>query len=196
MKKILTFTCLLFFSLTFNQEIQAQEELKWPALDKSPMDMAYYPSRIAFRGFAKTEAEKKAEPVIRVIYSRPQKNGREIFGELQKYGEIWRAGANESTEITFYKDVKVGGTKLKKGRYTIYVTPNEDKWEVLFSNDLDRWGHYSFNPEESTVAEISVPTEETKETVEAFTIMFQGADEGAHMLMAWDDTMVRVPINF
>ena len=129
MKKILTITCLLFFSFTANQSLQAQEELKWPGVDKSVMDLAYFPARIAFRGFSKTEAEKKAQPVIRVVYSRPLKNDRDIFGELVKYGEVWRAGANESTEIMFFQDVKVGGTKLKKGRYTIHVVPNKKEWE-------------------------------------------------------------------
>ncbi len=196
MKKILTFTCLLLFAMAFSTSLKAQEAINWPGVDKSVMDMSYYPARIAFRGFAKTEEEKKAEPVIRVIYSRPLKNDRQIFGELVKYGEVWRAGANESTEIMFYKDVKIGGAKLKAGRYTIHLVPNEKEWEVHFSNDLDRWGSYSFNPEESTVAKITVPTEKTQETVEAFAIMFQGVDDGAHMLMAWDDTMVRVPIIF
>lgn len=196
MKKILTIACLIIFACTINNSLQAQEELKWPGVDKSVMDMAYFPSRIAFRGFAKTEAEKKAKPVVRVVYSRPLKNDREIFGNLVKYGEVWRAGANESTEVMFYQDVKVGDTKLKKGRYTLHVVPNEKEWEVHFSSDLDRWGSYSFDPSASTVAKISVPTEKADETIEAFAIMFVGVDDGAHMLMGWDDTMVRVPINF
>jgi len=196
MKKILTIACLFVFALSMSSSLNAQEELKWPDVDKSVMDMAYFPARIAFRGFAKTDEEKKALPAIRVVYSRPMKNDRDIFGDLVKYGDVWRAGANESTEILFYKDVKVGGTKLKKGRYTIHVVPNEKEWEVHFSSDLDRWGSYSFDPNTSTLAKIKVPTEKTSETLEAFAIMFQGVDGGAHMIMGWDNTMVRVPINF
>ncbi len=188
MKKLL----FAVFAFALILGVQAQE---FPKLDSSPMDASYFPARAQFRNFAKTEAEKKAaEPKIRVVYSRPQKKGRDIFGDLQKYGEIWRVGANESTEIHFYQDVKVGGTSLKAGRYTVYAVPQENEWEVHFSTDLDGWGHYAFNPDESTVAKITVPTAKTETTVEALSIVFEEADPGAHMIIAWDDTMVRVPI--
>jgi len=69
-------------------------------LDKSPMDMSYYPV-----GYPILKIQDKAtEPmVMRLIYSRPQLNGRKIFGELQEYGKVWRLGANEATEIEFFK---------------------------------------------------------------------------------------------
>ncbi len=196
MKKILTTTCLFVFALTLNHSLQAQEELKWPGVDASIMDMAYYPSRVALRHFAKSDVEKNAKPVMRVVYSRPLKKDRKIFGNLVKYGEVWRAGANESTEVTFFQDVKVGDTKLKKGRYTIHVVPSEKQWEVHFTDYLDRWGSYGFDPAKNTKAKITVPTESTDDAIEAFSIMFSQANGGAHMLMGWDDTLVRVPINF
>ena len=94
-------TLLLLLTLGCLPMLNAQD---FPDLDKSPMDMAYYPNRAAFRSFAKTDAEREAgEPVMRVIYSRPQKKDRVVFGELVKYGEMWRIGANEATEITFFK---------------------------------------------------------------------------------------------
>ncbi|MEM8886692.1 MAG: DUF2911 domain-containing protein [Bacteroidota bacterium] len=196
MKKFLTLALLVFAAFG----LQAQdggEEMKFPGVDKSVMDMAYYPQRAAFRAFAKTEEEKAAaQPVMRVVYSRPMKNGRTVFGELLKYGEMWRAGANESTELMLMKDVKVGGKTLEAGRYTIYVIPQEDEWEVHFSTDTDGWGHYAFKPEASSVASITVPTAATPSTVEAFAIMFQKSDDGAHMIMAWDTTMARVPFTF
>lgn len=171
---------------------QAQE---FPGIDASPMDAAYFPSRAAFRAFAKTDEERNAnEPKIRVVYSRPQKKERDVFGGLVKYGEVWRVGANESTEIQFFQSVTIGDTKLDAGRYTVYAVPTESEWEVHFSTDNDGWGHYAFKPEESTVAKITVPTAKTPSTVEAFTIMFEAVDDGAHMIMGWEDTMVRVPI--
>ncbi|MEM0938435.1 MAG: DUF2911 domain-containing protein [Bacteroidota bacterium] len=184
------FTVATLTVLMFTTEAQ-----QFPELDASPMDAAYYPPRAAFRTFAKTEEAKTAdEPVIRVIYSRPQKKGREIFGELVKYGEVWRVGANEATEVLFFKNVTIGSTKLDIGRYTIYAVPQENEWEVHFSSDLDLWGHYAFKPEESTLAKITVPSQKTEEIVEAFTILFEESAEGTHMIMAWDDRMVRVPI--
>ena len=174
--------------------VSAQE---FPKMDASPLDAAYYPTRAAFRSFAKTDEEKKAgEPKIRVLYSRPQANDRDVFGNLVKYGEVWRVGANESTEILFYQDVMIGDKKVKAGRYTVYAVPSESEWEVHFSTDKDGWGQYAFKPEESTVAKITVPTAKTESMVEALSIMFEGVEDGAHMIICWENTMVRVPIVF
>ena len=167
----------------------------FPNLDKSPMDAAYFPARAAFRAFAKTDEEKKSlEPKIKVVYSRPQKKGREVWGGLQKFGELWRVGANESTEILFFSDATVGGTTVKAGRYTLYAMTNETEWEVYISSDLDTWGHYSFSPDHSAIASVTVPTMATPEPVEAVSIVFEATDSGADLIIAWDDTMVRVPI--
>ncbi|MDX1939919.1 MAG: DUF2911 domain-containing protein, partial [Saprospiraceae bacterium] len=100
-----------------------------------------------------------------------------------------------STEILFFQDVTINGKKVKAGRYTLYATPNKDSWEVFINTDLDNWGHYAYNAEHN-VASIKVPTKKTESTVEAMAIMFEKADKGANMLIAWDDTMVSVPIEF
>ncbi len=187
MKKLL----LASFALVLALGVQAQE---FPKMDGSPMDASYFPSRAQFRNFAKTDEERKAaEPKMRVLYSRPQKKGRVIFGDLQKYGELWRVGANESTELLLFADAKLNGTTLKAGRYTLYAVPQENEWEIHVSSDLDGWGHYAFDPAASTLAKITVPTAKTASTVEALSIMFEASDNGAHMIIAWDDTMVRVP---
>ena len=178
--------CLITFSTS------AQE---FPKADASPLDAAYFPPRAAFRSFEKTDEAKKAnEPKIRVIYSRPLKKDREVFGGLVKYGEVWRVGANEATEILFYENATIGGKKVKAGRYTIYAIPQEDKWEVHFSSDKDMWGQYAYDPAKSLVTKISVPTAKTPTILESMSIMFEAVDGGAHMIMGWEDTMVRVPI--
>ncbi len=191
MKKVKTIFAVLFLAL-ISLDSNAQ---KFKKLDESIMDMSYYPDRAAFRNFAKTEAEKKAgEPIMRVTYSRPLKKGRDIFPELVKYGEVWRLGANEATELLVMQPVSLGGTKLEPGRYTMYALVNEANWEIHVSTDLDTWGQYSFDPTKSTIAKISVPTEKTADVVEAFSIYFEKIDDNtAHMIMGWDDTMVRVP---
>ena len=84
-----------------------------PELDKSPADIAYF------------RKSKKDAPVAKVIYSRPQKKDRKIFGELVPFGKVWRTGANESTEIDFYKDGTFGGKPVKAGRYSLFTIPNE-----------------------------------------------------------------------
>lgn len=189
MKFLLFIACCLTLSLS---TLSAQE---FPGVDKSVMDIAYYPSRVAFRAFGKTDEEKNAKPMIRVVYSRPLKNNRVVFGDVQKFGEIWRVGANESTEIMFFQDVTINGKKVKAGRYTIYATTNKDNWEVVFNTDLDGWGHYAYDAKKN-VASITVPTKKTPKTVEAMAIMFEKADKGANMIIGWDDTMVSVPIEF
>ena len=190
MKHVMTLLFLL--TLGILPGLQAQD---FPDVDKSPMDMAYYPQRAAFRNFAKTDAERAAgQPIMRVIYSRPQKKDRVVFGELVKYGEMWRIGANEATEITFLQDVKFGAQPVKAGRYTMYAMVNESEWTVYLSLDLDGWGHYVFKPEDSSVAEITVPVAKTEDTIEALGLLFEESEEGAHLVIGWENTMVRVPI--
>lgn len=190
--KIIINALLTFVLLIFTYCLGSAQE--FPKLDKSPMDAAYYPNRAAFRFFQKSEDDKIADkPVIRVLYSRPKKNDRDIFPEIVKPGELWRAGANEGTEIMFFEDVKINDTKVKAGRYTFYIMPNESEWTVLFNTVLDNWGHYTYD-EAMTIAKITVPVEKAKESIEAFSIVFETADDGAHMIMGWDDVIARVPI--
>ena len=186
---VLSLLCASLFCIA--QDAVSQE---FPKMDNSPMDISYFPPRVAFRAFAKTEEEKSVKPLIRVIYSRPQAKGRKVFTELEKPGNMWRVGANEATEVMFFQDVTIGETTVAAGRYTVYAMLGESEWTIYFSNDMDRWGHYAFKPENSSVAQITLPLEKTAETVEAMSIVFEAADPGAHMIIAWDDTMVRVPI--
>ena len=93
-------------------------------------------------------------------------------------------------------DVMIGDQPVRAGRYTVYGMVNEKEWSVYFSRDLDGWGHYVFKPEESSVAEITVPTSIVRNTIETMGIIFEEAEDGAHMVIGWDNTVVRVPIKF
>ena len=93
---------LLAFSLIITSFLFAQQ--KPTELDKSPMDVSYWPSNYPI---LKLNGKVKSDPIARVLYSRPQKNNREIFDGIVKYGEMWRLGANEATEIEFLKTVKI-----------------------------------------------------------------------------------------
>ncbi len=99
--------------------------------------MSYYPV-----GYPVLKIQDKAtEPLVaRVIYGRPQRNGRTIFGDLVEYGKVWRLGANEATEIEFFQDVRINGARVKKGRYTLYCIPYEEKWTMIINRDTDTWG--------------------------------------------------------
>ena len=193
------FCCLLLFAqVGFAQtaanttSTQTAPAFKLPALDKSPMDMAYYPANYPVLKIQ----DKATEPlVIRVIYSRPQKEGRTIYGGLVEYGKVWRLGANEATEIELYKDVKVKDKKLPKGRYTLYAIPTETQWTLIFNKDLDTWGAFKYD-EKKDVLRVDVPVQKSPIAVEPFTIAFNKSADGADMVMAWDEAMVTVPFSF
>jgi hypothetical protein len=113
-----------------------------PPVDKSPMDMSYYPAN-----YPVLKIQDKATEALaaRVVYSRPQKAGRTIYGGLVKYGEIWRLGANEATEIEFFKPVKIDGKKVAKGRYTLYAIAYESSWTFILNKDTDTWGAFKYD---------------------------------------------------
>ncbi len=132
---------------------------------------------------------------IKVVYGSPLKKDRKIFGELVPYGKLWRTGANEATEITFTKDVKIGGKNLKTGTYTIFTIPNANNWTILINNDLGQWGDYQYKAD-NDILSFEIPVEKTpKEIYEAFTIKFEDLNEGANMVMRWDDVKIAVPIS-
>ncbi|MFN5135205.1 MAG: DUF2911 domain-containing protein [Chitinophagaceae bacterium] len=171
---------------------QAQNGTKLPPLDKSPMDMSYYPVNYPI---LRIQPNKTVEPLVaRVVYSRPQKNGRKVFGELVENGKVWRLGANEATEIEFYKDVKIGGKSVKKGRYTLYALENKDKWTLIVNRETDIWGAFKYDAAKD-VLRIDCTVNRQPELTEAFTMMFEKVnDKTINLVMAWDDEIVRMPI--
>ena len=105
-------------------------------LDKSPMDMSYWPANYPI---LRMSGKAKDEPVGRLIYSRPLKNGRDIFGGIIKYNELWRLGANESTELELFRSVRIAGKPVPEGRYTMYCIPTESKWTMIINRDNYCW---------------------------------------------------------
>lgn len=179
----------VFFSFSFSV-LQAQSKL--PALDKSPMDMSYYPNRYPV---LKIQDKVTEPPVARVIYSRPQKSGRVIFGELIEYGKVWRMGANEATEIEFFRDVKINDNKIKKGRYSMYCIPYKDKWTIIINKDNDTWGSFKYD-EKNDLVRMDVPVQKQPEITEEFVMAFDKADTGANLVIAWDTIKLDLPIVF
>lgn len=169
-----------------------EAQTKLPALDKSPMDMSYYPNRYPV---LKIQDKVTEPPVARVIYSRPQKNGRKVFGELLEYGKVWRLGANEATEIEFFKDVKINDKKIKKGRYTMYGIPAETSWTIIINKDNDTWGSYKYN-EKNDVVRMELPVQQQTEAVEEFVMIFDKTDTGANLVITWDSVKLNLPIVF
>jgi len=138
---------------------------------------------------------KKPSIYIKAVYGQPMKRGREIFGALEPYGQVWRTGANEATEITTTKDIRVGNKTLKAGTYTLFSIPEKDKWKIMFNSDLGQWGAFKYDPAKDVLT-TEVPVTQSSELYEAFTIKFDETRTGADMMLAWDKTKVLVPLTF
>lgn len=170
---------VLVLSLLILVTTQAQAQ-KFKDLDVSPMD------RIAF-----PLSHNKSDKFIRVTYSRPQLKGRTVES-LTPYGKVWRTGANEATEITFYRDATFGGKPVKAGTYTFFTIPGEKEWSIILNSDLNIWGAYDYN-ETHDVLRVTAPLEKDKEFIEAFTMAF---DDDSTLYLAWGNLRVAIPIEF
>lgn len=175
------------FILVFGFVIQAQDFRK---PDASPMDMAYFPDNFAH------DRKEGDKAVIRVTYSRPLKKERVIFGKLVPYGEVWRCGANEASEIKFYQDVNLNGKKVEAGTYSLFVIPEEKEWTIILNSDLDYWGAYKYNAQHDVIRVPAVVSQMNK-SLESFTIQFadKGEKQGV-MKLGWDKMVAEVPFNF
>lgn len=168
------------------------------SIDKSPMDMSYYPEDYPKQ---KMVTPDMANPVARVIYSRPQKNGRIIFADssvtenvIQHYGQDWRLGANEATEIEFFKEVSISGKKIAPGRYIIYCIPYADKWKIILNQNLYSWGLHIDKAKD--IAEMEIPVIKNNVQIEYFTMLFQKSTYGCDLVMSWGDVKAVLSINF
>ena len=185
MKNVLIL-CLIVLSTT----TQAQKVI---SMDKSPLDYAYFPINFAHdRGDVPKKEGNQA--FVRVLYSRPAKKEREVFGKLIPYGQVWRVGANECTEIKFYQDVKIQGKSIKAGTYSLFAIPNETEWTIILNSDTDYWGAYSYK-EANDVVRFKVPVKKAEAMAENFTIQFvKDGDKNAVMQLVWDMTLVELAV--
>ena len=176
MKKSILSIAIFAITLISSTQVSAQ---KFPKLDISPMDAASYPS-----------SYKVSEKVVKIIYGRPQLKGRDL-AKLAPAGKVWRTGANEAAEITFYKDVTFGGKAVKTGTYTLFTIPaKEGDWTVILSTAKNVWGSY-FYQETEDVARVSGTVSKSDKNIEAFSMMF---DEDMTLKMGWGNTVVSVPV--
>ena len=176
-KSILTFA-ILAIALVFTTNTSAQE---FKGLDKSPMDAASYPSDY-----------KVSDKLVKITYGRPQLKERELE-KLAPTGKVWRTGANEAAEITFYKDVTFGGEKVKAGTYTFFTIPGETEWTVILSTAKNVWGSY-FYKETEDVVRVQAKVTNTEESIEVFSIAFDGVEGNVNMHLGWSNTIITVPV--
>ena len=138
---------------------------------------------------------KHDDTYIKITYGRPHKKEREIFGGLVPYDEVWRTGANESTEITSTGDFYLAGNLVEANTYSLFTIPRKDKWTVILNSALGQWGAYDYDPD-LDVLRFDVSVEETEVTYEPFTIEFRQDNSNAYLEMIWDRTKISIPVSF
>jgi hypothetical protein len=181
------FVCMMLFSTC----VCAQDANIIPPIDKSPMDMSTYPVNFPL---LKIQDKTKESITARVTYSRPQKNNRVIFGELVEYNAVWRFGANENTEIEFFKDVKINRILVKKGKYSLFAIPSTDKWTIIINKDLNTWGSFKYDKAKDLLR-VDIAVQKVAEIAEVFYIYFDKTNTGFSLNAGWDDVKVTLPIN-
>lgn len=138
---------------------------------------------------------KYKDTYVKITYCQPKKRGRVIFGDLVPFGEVWRTGANEATEITLSKDIFVRGSLLPAGTYSIFTIPDKESWTIIFNKEVGLWGAYNYN-EKLDVLRIQVSVQSTDISNEVFSIQFDQRNNMAELLFLWDKTKVVVPLQF
>ena len=135
---------------------------------------------------------------INVFYNRPYKKGRDIFGELVPFDQVWRTGANEATTFETNKNILIDGKELKSGKYSLWTVPGEDAWTIILNSEHGQWGINSkgeANRDPSRDVLTTTVHAVTQERVfEQFTIAFEEVGDEAEMVLLWDKTLVSVPI--
>jgi len=164
---------------------------KLPGLDVSQTDLALL-----------RKSNQDNQPIAKITYCRPHRKDRTVFATegkpLVPYDKVWRTGANETSEVTFYKDVKISGTDVKAGTYSLYTIPGENEWTLILNNKLNTWGAFSYD-ESQDAYRVTGKSKSYDPLVEDFTIYFAPYKEGetnSTLYMAWENTIVEFPIEF
>jgi hypothetical protein len=142
---------------------------------------------------AKAECKLAGGKTIAVDYSSPRTKGRKIYGGLVPYGQVWRAGANEATKLVTDTDLRVGGTSVPAGSYTIFAIPNADKWTLVISKKTGEWG-LAYPGLKEDLARVDMQVAKLPSAVENFTIAFDPSGDGCALRMDWETTRASVEV--
>lgn len=161
------------------------------APDQSPMDMIYSPSDYPIKKMTNPATEL---PYARIIYSRPQTQGRKIFGELVKYNQPWRMGANEATELELFSPATIQGKTVPRGRYTLFCIPTETNWTITLNGNIYSWG---LQPDmNKNLFRFILPVEKNNTIIDYYTMAFENSGSMTNLIILWDDIRVNLPIKF
>jgi hypothetical protein len=136
-----------------------------------------------------------------VVYNRPYKKGRQIFGALVPYGKVWRTGANEATVFETNRPLKIKDKTLPAGKYSLWTIPDSLSWTVIFNAEYGQWGinakmEANRNPQLDVLA-VVVPAIRQDKIFEQFTIeLAPMTGREVELVLMWDDTVVSVPMEY
>ena len=136
-----------------------------------------------------------------VVYSRPYKKDRLIFGSeedgaLVPYGKYWRTGANAATTFEISEAITFNGEKLDAGKYRLYTVPGEKEWKIVLNSEGDKFfAIYEPDYSKDVLETLVLPQIKSKNTIEQFTIGFSKNIEGVEMYLMWDTTVISIPLN-
>ena len=131
---------------------------------------------------------------VSVDYGRPGVKGRKIFGELVPFGQVWRAGANSSTKVTFGQAVNFGGKIVPAGTYGLFVVPSEKEWKIILNKDFQQWGSYTYDAKQDVV-DIVVPVNKLADKQEWFEITLNPTDENSgNLVIKWDFSQAEIAL--
>lgn len=131
---------------------------------------------------------------VTIDYGRPYKKGREIFGKLVPFGQVWRTGADEATVLTSEGNLTLGELKVQKGSYTLFTLPGEKGWQLILNKALKQWGAYSYDAKQD-VGRAQMKVSTTAAPVEQFTIAIDVQGKSGTLKLSWDTTVASLPIS-
>jgi hypothetical protein len=131
---------------------------------------------------------------IKTAYSSPRMKGRQIYGGLVPYGQVWRTGANDATTFVTDANLTVGGKDVPAGSYSLFTIPAQDKWTLIISKKTGEWGiPYKYESEE--LARVDMRTSKLPSPVENFTISYESSSKGCTLNLDWETTRASVDIS-
>ena len=135
---------------------------------------------------------------LEVFYNRPYKKGREIFGALVPFDEVWRTGANEATTFITNQNLMIDSTFVPAGEYTLWTIPRDSVWDVIFNTKQYPWGvdeqMRPMRERQFDFMDIEEPVQKLDKSVEQFTIAFDNTTDDLKMTLVWDKTKIEVPM--
>jgi hypothetical protein len=130
---------------------------------------------------------------VTIEYGRPYMKGREIFGKLVPYGQVWRTGADEATVLTTEGDLMLGSLHVPAGSYSLFTIPAENEWTLIVNKTAKQWGAFKYD-QGTDLGRVKMKVEKLSAPVEQFTITLDAQGSKGTLKLAWEKTAASIPV--